>query len=97
MLPPYAPEPYVDFNQDEPRARMLEALKQVQSELGRSYPLWISGQSVMTDDTFDSTSPADPDRVETPYLQLGMDQHLAGQAIGVQLTNALGCTIKLPR
>ena len=42
-------------------------------------------------------SPADPDRVETPYLQAGMDQHLAGQAIGVQLTNALGCTIKLPR
>lgn len=42
-------------------------------------------------------SPADPGRVETPYLQLGMDQHLAGQAIQVQLTNALGCTIKLPR
>ena len=42
-------------------------------------------------------SPADPDRVETPYLKVGMDQHLAGQAIGVQLTNALGCTIKLPR
>ena len=42
-------------------------------------------------------SPADPGRVETPYLQLSMDQHLAGQAIGVQLTNALGCTIKLPR
>ena len=33
MLPPYAPEPYVDFNQDEPRARMLDALKQVRSEV----------------------------------------------------------------
>ena len=42
-------------------------------------------------------SPADPGRVEAPYLQSGMDQHLAGQAIEVQLTNALGCTIKLPR
>lgn len=42
-------------------------------------------------------SPADPERVQVPYLQQGMDQHLAGQAIGVQLTNALGCTIKLPR
>lgn len=42
-------------------------------------------------------SPADPDRVTIPYVQQAMDQHLAGQTIEVQLTSALGCTIKLPR
>lgn len=42
------------------------------------------------------SSPADPSRVETPYLKNAMDQHLAGQAIEVRQTNALGCTIKTP-
>ena len=63
MLPPYAPESYVDFSQPEPRAKMLAALKQVASELGRTYPLWVNGEAVTTKETFTSTSPADPDRV----------------------------------
>lgn len=42
-------------------------------------------------------SPADADRVRSPYLKEAMDQHLAGQAIEVQRTSALGCTIKLPQ
>ncbi len=63
MLPPFAPEPYVDFSQDEPRSKMLAALEKVASELGRSYPLWIDGQAVTPGATFDSVSPADPDRV----------------------------------
>lgn len=79
MLPPYAPEPYVDFNQDEPRARMLDALKQVRSELGGTYPLWIDGRSVMTDDTFDSTSPANPDRVVGTMAKANAD--LADKAV----------------
>lgn len=63
MLAPYAPESYVDFNQPEPRAKMVAALKQVGAELGRTYPLWINGEPVTTRETFTSTSPADPDRV----------------------------------
>ena len=63
MLPPFAPEPYVDFSQDEPRSKMLAALEKVKSELGRSFPLWIDGQAVMPVETLDSVSPADPDRV----------------------------------
>lgn len=63
MLPPYAPEPYVDFTQAGPRDLMLAALKKVEGELGRSYPLWINGEAVTTSETFTSTSPADSDRV----------------------------------
>ena len=63
MFPPYSPEPYVDFNQDEPRQKMLVALKKVADELGRTYPLWINGEPVASGETFSSVSPADPDRL----------------------------------
>jgi 1-pyrroline-5-carboxylate dehydrogenase len=63
MLPPYSPESYVDFNQPDPRARMLAALEFVRGQLGRTYPLWVDGKPVTTSETFKSVSPADPDRV----------------------------------
>ncbi len=63
MLPPFAPESYVDFNTPGPREQMLAALKQVRGELGRSYPLWIDGSPVTPGPTFKSTSPADPSRL----------------------------------
>jgi 1-pyrroline-5-carboxylate dehydrogenase len=63
MLPPYAPEPYVDFTLSAPREKMLAALREVAGQLGRTYPLWIAGEPVTTPRTFHSTSPADPDRV----------------------------------
>jgi len=63
MLPPYSPEPYVDFSQAEPRAKMLAALESVRGQLGRACPLWIQGKPVTTADTFNSISPADPSRV----------------------------------
>ncbi|MGB2987235.1 MAG: L-glutamate gamma-semialdehyde dehydrogenase [Phycisphaerae bacterium] len=79
MLPPYAPEPYVDFNQNEPREKMLAALEKVRSELGRTYPLWIDGKAVTPRTTFDSVSPADPDRVIGTMGKANTD--LADQAI----------------
>lgn len=63
MLTPFTPEPYVSFSQDEPRKKMLAALKQVEGELGKHYPLWINGEPISPGETFDSTSPADPGRV----------------------------------
>ena len=63
MLTPYFPESYVDFNQSEPRAKMLAALEQVRAQLGRTYPLWVDGKPVTTSENFTSTSPADPSRV----------------------------------
>lgn len=42
-------------------------------------------------------SPADAERIRSPYLRNAMDQHLASRAIAVEQTSALGCTIKLPQ
>ena len=63
MLPPFSPEPYVDFNQDEPRNKMVAALDQVRAELGKNYPLWINGEAISASATFSSVSPANPDLV----------------------------------
>ena len=79
MLPAFLPEPYVDFNQDGPRKRMLAALQQVSRELGRTYPLWIDGQPVTTGETFNSVSPADPDRVVGVMAKANTD--LADKAV----------------
>ncbi|UCE59605.1 MAG: L-glutamate gamma-semialdehyde dehydrogenase [Phycisphaerales bacterium] len=79
MLPPYSPEPYVDFSQPEPRAKMLAALKQVKSELGREYSLWIDGEPFTSGETFKSVSPADPDRVVGVFAKANAD--LADKAV----------------
>ena len=46
MLPTYVPEPYVDFDQDEPRTEMLADLKKVGGQLGRTYAIWLDGNAV---------------------------------------------------
>ncbi|MHC4698170.1 MAG: L-glutamate gamma-semialdehyde dehydrogenase [Planctomycetota bacterium] len=85
MLPPYSPEPYVNFDEPEPRAKMLAALEQVKSELGRTYPLWIDGEPVMADQTFDSISPADPSRVVGTVAKANSD--LADKAVRTAAEN----------
>jgi len=80
MLPPYVPEPYVDFEQAEPREKMLTALKQVESELGRTYPMWINGEPVTSGETFESVSPAAPERVVGVMSKANGD--LADRAVG---------------
>jgi len=85
MLPVFRPEPYVDFNQDGPRAKMLAALEQVKSQLGRTYPLWINGEAVTTADTFVSVSPADPDRVVGTVAKANAD--LADKAVRTAAEN----------
>lgn len=79
MLPPYSPEPYVDFTQDGPRQQMLAALEKVKGELGKSYPLWIEGRPVTASETFDSVSPADPDRLVGTFAKANAD--LADKAV----------------
>lgn len=79
MLTPYTPEPYVNFNEDGPRNQMLAALKKVKGELGRTYPLWINGEAVTTRETFNSTSPANPDLVIGTMAKANTD--LADKAV----------------
>ncbi|MFQ5495147.1 MAG: aldehyde dehydrogenase family protein, partial [Phycisphaerae bacterium] len=79
MLPPFAPEPYVDFNTHTPREKMRAALDQVAGELGGTFPLWVNGEPITTGETFDSTSPADPGRVVGTMAKADVD--LADRAV----------------
>lgn len=63
MLTPYTPEPYVNFSESGPRQAMLDALKLVESQLGRTYPLRIGGKKIETAGTIDSTSPGNSAQV----------------------------------
>jgi len=63
MLTPFRNEPYVNFAEETPRQNMLAALKQVEAQLGRSYPLRINGRKVETSGRIDSINPAQPDQI----------------------------------
>jgi 1-pyrroline-5-carboxylate dehydrogenase len=64
MLTPYTPEPYVNFTQEEPRRRMIDALESVGKQLGRRYPVWIDGEADSTSsNVIRSVSPGKTDRL----------------------------------
>src|SRR5947209_18242479 len=54
---PFTNEPLIDFNKAEHKRAQIEALAQVKSELGRTYPLIIGGQKISSTDTFASVNP----------------------------------------
>ena len=56
-------EPFVDFSTPENRKAMEDALKQVASEFGREYPMYIAGQKVTTTEKRTSTNPSHPSQV----------------------------------
>jgi 1-pyrroline-5-carboxylate dehydrogenase len=56
-------EPFVDFSRPENRAAMEAALKKVAGELGREYPMWIAGKSVINTAKIASTNPSHPKQV----------------------------------
>ncbi len=58
MLTPYRPEPYVNFADPEPRHKMLAALQEVRSQLGRTYPLRIGDKRIDTPQKINSVMPA---------------------------------------
>ena len=63
MLMPYRPESYVNFAEAGPRQKMLDALKLVESQLGRSYPLRIGGRKIETQQKIESYNPAKTDQI----------------------------------
>lgn len=79
MLMPFRPEPYVDFTQEAPRRKMLDALKLVGSQLGRTYPLRIGGKQIETRNKITSINPAKNDEVVGFVAKADSDQ--AVQAI----------------
>src|SRR5438874_7810688 len=68
MFTPFKNETYVDFTQPEPRRRMEEALRLVEGQLGREYPLVICGKKIGTrvripDQGITSRNPARPSQI----------------------------------
>ncbi|MDP8238100.1 MAG: L-glutamate gamma-semialdehyde dehydrogenase [Candidatus Hatepunaea meridiana] len=58
MLPEFKNTPFTDFSIAENKTAMEEALAKVKSELGKRYPVIISGKSYIEGDTFKSVNPA---------------------------------------
>src|SRR5215213_3642189 len=51
-------EPFTDFTNEENAQAMRGALQKVKEQLGREYPLVISGERIATDSKLDSFNPA---------------------------------------
>src|SRR5258708_34674 len=62
-LEPFVNTPLLDFDKPENARAQEEALRQVESEFGLTYPLIIGGQRRQTAETFASINPAHPDQV----------------------------------
>ena len=60
---PYKHEPLTDFSIEENRKKYLEALKKVESELGKDYPLIVGGERITTEDKITSYNPANKTEV----------------------------------
>lgn len=73
-LEPFANQPMTDFTREENVRAQEEALRQVESELGRTYPLIINGERRMTSETFTSNNPAHPDQVVAVFAKAGIPE-----------------------
>jgi 1-pyrroline-5-carboxylate dehydrogenase len=67
----YRPEPFTNFRNDENARAFQAALERAQGELGREYPLIISGDRVFGEVKFDSVNPAEPGLVVGRVSQAG--------------------------
>ena len=63
MVVPYKHEPFTDFSVEENKKKMLDALKQIETDLGKEYPLIIGGERITTDDKIVSVNPANKKEV----------------------------------
>jgi len=74
-LPPFANEPIFP-GCDDPRVRQEfpRAIAQVKQQLGRTYPLFIGGEDVTTDEIVNSINPAEPDQVVGRVSQAGIHE-----------------------
>ncbi|MFD6442453.1 aldehyde dehydrogenase family protein, partial [Peribacillus sp. NPDC060186] len=59
----YTHEPFTDFTIEENTKAFHKALNSVQSELGKSYPLIIGGESITTEEQIISINPANKKEV----------------------------------
>src|SRR6202047_807374 len=72
-------EPFVDFSKPENKRAMETALKKVETEFGREYPMYIGGEKVITTAKMTSANPSHPKQV-IGVLQRATAEH-ANQAV----------------
>ncbi|MBN9654856.1 L-glutamate gamma-semialdehyde dehydrogenase [Halobacillus litoralis] len=63
MVVPYKHEPFTDFTVEENRKALQAAIKQVEADLGKEYPLIIGGERIVTDDKIKVVNPANKKEV----------------------------------
>ncbi|HLH62482.1 MAG TPA: L-glutamate gamma-semialdehyde dehydrogenase [Ktedonobacteraceae bacterium] len=78
---PFVNAPYTDFTKEENRRAQMEALEQVKSELGQTYPLIIGGKKITNEATFASVNPSQPDQVIGYFSKATVEQ--ANEAVQV--------------
>ena len=71
---PFKNAALIDFTKEENRQAQMQALEQVKSELGRTYPLIIGGQKITNKDTFASVNPSQPDQVIGYFSRATVEQ-----------------------
>ncbi|HEY3110794.1 MAG TPA: L-glutamate gamma-semialdehyde dehydrogenase [Chloroflexota bacterium] len=74
MVPPFTNEPLSDFRVETTRRGFEAALRLVESESGRRWPLKIGGAEVTTDRWIEPTNPADPGEVVGRVARAGRDE-----------------------
>ncbi len=71
---PFKNEALTDFTRPENRQAQGEALEQVKSELGQTYPLIIGGEKIFNKETFASVNPSQPDQVIGYFARASVEQ-----------------------
>jgi RHH-type proline utilization regulon transcriptional repressor/proline dehydrogenase/delta 1-pyrroline-5-carboxylate dehydrogenase len=71
---PFKNHPAVDFTVASVREAFPPAIERVRKNLGKTYPLFINGQEVLTADVIDSVNPADPGEVVGRVCQAGVPE-----------------------
>lgn len=94
-LPPFTNEPFFDFTQQPVRERFGKAIAAVKAKQGRTYPLYIDGRNIHTDDQLDSVNPAAPSERVGSICQAGLaevDQAIKAATKAAQAWQALSGT-----
>src|SRR5690625_7969216 len=81
MVVTYKHKQFTDFTIEKNKSQMEEALKLVEKDFGKEYPLIINGERVTTEDKIISVNPANKEEV-IGYVSKA-DQELAEKAMKV--------------
>ena len=71
MITEYKPTMYLDFSQPANKQVIEDALKLVESQFSREYPLFINGKDVKTGDLFKSCNPCEKTQIVGAFHKAG--------------------------